>query len=495
MSTCKAVTHTFTALIVLSALILSAFAQQSETTEAKPHAAPPASANEAALPKLPAGFTIQVFAKAPDFHSPVSLAVTPDGKVFIGEDEYNSQPDRKMGLSHIKLCVDSDGDGKADKIMTFADQINSPQGMCFVGDTLYVVHAPLLTALRDTDGDGVADVREDLVTGLGPVPEDLVHHIPSGVHFGVDGWLYIAVGDKGIKEATGKDGRKITLHGGGVVRVRPDGTGLHVFCSGTRNIFDVALDPYLNAFTRDNTNDGGGWNVRLSQMQRDAIYGYPNLFKNYAEEIIPCIEDYGAGGPTGSIWLQEPGFPARYGDSLYSTDWAKSVVYRHETRPAGATFKVNSEEFLKGGFVTHLDVDGCGRIFIADWARRDWGNNNNSGIVYLVRFDQSKAGSTSKPIGTPANRFPEMASASLEQLVEHLAAPSAVCRREAQWQWMKRGSWPGGNAALVALMRKPNAPLYARVAALFTLSRVGGAAAEPALVEAATQDSSLREFA
>src|SRR5581483_1052779 len=170
----------------------------------------PTTAPAARVPKIADGFSMTKFVEAPDIHSPVSIAVTPDGKLFVGEDEYNSGPDRKMGLSHIKLCVDTDGDGKADKITTFADQINSPQGMCFVRDTLYVTHAPFFTALRDTDGDRVADVREDLITGFGPVPEALVHHIPSGVHMGIDGWLYISIGDKGIKEATGKDGRKIT---------------------------------------------------------------------------------------------------------------------------------------------------------------------------------------------------------------------------------------------------------------------------------------------
>src|SRR5205814_2426928 len=126
-----------------------------------------------------------------------------DGKLFVGEDEYNSQDKRDPGLSHIKLCVDSDDDGKADKITIFADRINSPQGMTVVGGTLYVVHAPLLTALRDTNGDGIADQREDLVKGFGPAPMDLVHHVPSGIHMGIDGWLYISIGDKGIKDAVG----------------------------------------------------------------------------------------------------------------------------------------------------------------------------------------------------------------------------------------------------------------------------------------------------
>src|SRR5436190_22647207 len=117
-------------------------------------------ADAPATPKVPDGFTINTFAAAPDIKSPASITVSPDGKLFVGEDEYNTQPKRDMGLARVKCCVDTDGDGRADKITVFADKLNAPQGITFVGNTLYVMHAPLLTAFRDTNNDGVADTRE-----------------------------------------------------------------------------------------------------------------------------------------------------------------------------------------------------------------------------------------------------------------------------------------------------------------------------------------------
>src|SRR3546814_7447145 len=84
-----------------------------------------------------------------------------------------------------------------------------------------------------------------------------------------------------------------------IVRVRPDGTEMEIYTHGMRNIYDVAIDPYMNIFTRDNTNDGGGWNIRFSHQVQSGEYGYPVLFKHFTEEIIPALVDLGGGSGTG----------------------------------------------------------------------------------------------------------------------------------------------------------------------------------------------------
>ena len=66
----------------------------------------------------------------------------------------------------IRLVEDTDGDGYADKATVFAKGFNSIQGLAYHDGTVYVMHAPYLTALRDTKGVGVADERRDLLTGL-----------------------------------------------------------------------------------------------------------------------------------------------------------------------------------------------------------------------------------------------------------------------------------------------------------------------------------------
>jgi putative membrane-bound dehydrogenase-like protein len=435
------------------------------------------------LPHVPDGFHVETFARAPDIKSPASIAAAPDGRLFVGEDEYNTQPKRDPGLARVKLCVDSDGDGKADKFTIFADKLNSPQGMTFVGGTLYVAHAPLLTAFRDTNNDGVADRREDLVTGLGPVPEGLVHHVPSGLRMGIDGWLYISIGDKGIPEARGRDGKKVTLFGGGVVRVRPDGTLLELYSSHTRNTFDVSVDPLLNLFTRDNTNDGDGWDSRLTQMQRDGEYGYPSLFKHWPDEIIDPIGSYGGGSATGSMYVAEPGWFGTYGESLYTCDWARGILYRHELKRKGATFEPTQETFLKDIRPADVDVDGIGNIYVADWGRRDWGTAGPVGHVFRVRVDAA-----------PPQQWVEMKRLDEAQLLEQLVSPSQIRRVEAQWELLQRKPSAGLPATLMNVAMSGSYSLEARVAALFTLTQIEGENGHAALATLASMPE-MREFA
>ena len=83
-------------------------------------------------------------------------------------------------------------------------------------------------------------------------------------------------------------GRKLQVRGGGVVRVRPDGSGIELFSYGTRIILAVPTSPLLDLFGRDNTNDGGGSECALPSLQRIGRPWPPTplLFKLSEPEII-----------------------------------------------------------------------------------------------------------------------------------------------------------------------------------------------------------------
>lgn len=459
--------------------------------------------NPSTPPVLADGFTASVFAQAPEIYSPCSIAASPDGSLYVAEDEYNSQDDdRAEGLAHVKLCVDSDNDGRADRFTIFAGGLNSPQGLTFVDRTLYVVHAPFLSAFRDDNNDGIADWRRDLVTGLGPAPEGLVHHVPSGVRMGIDGWLYISIGDKGILKATGTDGSTVQCIGGGIVRVRPDGTELELFAHGLRNTLDVAVSPLLDCFTRDNTNDGGGWNVRLSHIQNGAEYGYPSLFVNFSDEIIPAIADYGGGSGTGCMWFNEPGWPEGFNNTLYTTDWGVGRVYRHTLTPDGATFTDKAEEFFSGQHPVDIDADALGNMYICDWGDRGWGDIRREGVtgtIYRVRY------SGPSPVGSALPRWPDLRTLSDAELLDVLSSLSATARLNASRELISRRIAGPVTNSLFGMFNDVPGSIETRVARIFTALQVACDPAAREMVDNGWPDNSplqalgsiqeLREFA
>lgn len=447
--------------------------------------APAPAATTDALPKgvkAPAEFDVTVFAAPPDVGYPTCLAAAPTGELFVGVDE-NGSLDAKPGRGRVVRCVDSDGDGRADQFKTFAE-MDSPRGIWFDHGALYVMHPPFVTAFYDDNGDGVSDRSEVLVKGLGfDLKRRGADHTVNGMRMAIDGWLYIAVGDYGAIKAEGKDGTELRLHGGGVVRVRPNGTGLEIVSRGQRNIYDVAVSPELDLFTRDNTNDGGGWDVRLSHVVMGGYYGYPSRFMHFPEDIIQPLADYGGGAPCGSLFMDEPGFPQGLGTALYTCDWGRSKVYRHPLEGKGSTFRAQQESFIDIPRPTDMEVDGEGRIYVSSWSNGGF-NYSGPNVGFVIRAVLKGA----KPAA-----FPDLAKATDAGLVELLKSPSGVCRLHVQREILRRGP-KGAFLESFEKLASSKAPIASRVAAIFTLEQLGGAGSQKALLEFAKLDS-LREFA
>lgn len=169
-----------------------------------------------------------------------------------------------------------------------------------------------------------------------------------------------------MEDARGTDGSRVHLRGGGGLRVRPDGSELEIYTHYTRNICDIAVSPYLDIFTRDNTNDGKGGNTRFHHCTQLADMGYPRLYKNFSDEHMQSLTDYGGGSGTGALYLHEPGSPEDYGDSVYTLDFTTRHVYRHPMKPFEATFITAQEKFFAGQMID-MDVDGSSRIYASDW--------------------------------------------------------------------------------------------------------------------------------
>ncbi|MEO8350825.1 MAG: c-type cytochrome [Chthoniobacteraceae bacterium] len=432
--------------------------------------------------KLPAGYEATVFASPPQLGYPTSVSAAIDGTIFVAVDENGSlgraRNEAGKPRGYVMRLRDTDGDGKADEFKRFCE-VESPRGVIWDGPsgtapgTLYVMHPPNLTAYTDTDGDGTADKQEDILTGLG---FDLdfrgADHTTNGCRLGIDGFIYIAMGDYGSIGAKGKDGRTLTHRGGGIVRIRPDGTGLELVAEGTRNIYDVAISPTMDLFTRDNTNDGGGWDVRLSFVPPGAHMGYPTLFKNFSEDMLQPMADYGGGSPCGALWIDEPGLQ----NGLYTVEWGRNAIMYHHLKQKGAGWESEGpnqgqEEWLKLTRPTDMDVDASGAIFITSWegATFDYNGPNAGYVLRVTKKDKPKV------------EVPDLAKALPGDLLGLFDSPSAVIRLAAKRRLVGEidtnadaGEFDGLIEGLQRIVLH-NPSLLSRIVGLATLSQTGGA--------------------
>lgn len=327
--------------------------------------------------KVPEGFKATLFACDPLIEYPSAIALGPRANtLFVAVDYMTGLGTTDIiQRDEIRLVEDTDGDGYADRAPIWADGFNSIQGLTYHDGTVFVMHAPYLTALRDTDGDGVADERKNLFKGfgLGPEEDKVRLHNSNGIVAGHDGWLYLALGDRGC-DVVRREGDLLVLNGGGILRCRPDGRDLHVFSTGLRNIYDVALDDDLNVYTRDNENDGGNYKIRVIQSFFGADHGYPYLYDERPDEALTPLADLGLGSSAGGVYYRETQFPAEY-RGLYFCEWGRAVMRYAPESPGKAFSPVKEVEFASGaendpyGFKpTDLVVDRDGSMLIADWA-------------------------------------------------------------------------------------------------------------------------------
>ena len=445
---------------------------------------------------VPAGFEIHEFvgpSLEPELY-PTAISAAAGGDLYISSDP-NGSLDHNPAFGRVLIARDTKGTGKADQLIEFV-KVTTPRGGHAIGGAFYLIHPPYLSVFRDLDGDGKADKKNEkkvLVEGLGggiehPRGGD---HTTNGCRMGIDGWIYIAVGDFGAgiakdkAGAKGTDGGRVTLYGGGVMRVRPDGSELEVYAEMARNICDVAISPQLDLFSRDNTNDGKGWNTRFHHFTALANTGYPRLYKNFAHETALPLADYGGGSGTGALYLSEPGFPAGFGQTLFTCDWTTGTLHAHPIKPFEATFIAKQTNFQSVPHAIDVDVDGSSRLYLADWRGAAYtyaGKGKHVGLIHQITAP-----------GIKRHQYKDVTKASDAELVNLLASESSVQRLEASRHIIDSGKKALAKS-IITLAGDSRASVDVRIAAIFTYKQLLGRESSEALVQLC-RDDAVREFA
>ncbi|MBN9119275.1 MAG: ThuA domain-containing protein [Planctomycetes bacterium] len=146
----------------------------------------------------PVDFELKVFVTEKDLGGkPIAMAWDERGRLFVSVtvDYPNEMQQPGQGRDKIVMCEDTDGDGVCDKVTVFADKLSIATSVLPYAGGLIVHQAPVTLFLKDTDGDGKADVRQELFRGWST---NDTHAGPSNLHYGFDNWIYGSVGYAGF---------------------------------------------------------------------------------------------------------------------------------------------------------------------------------------------------------------------------------------------------------------------------------------------------------
>ncbi len=392
--------------------------------------------------RVPAGFEVTEFADAKLAHDIHCLTIDPKGRVVVS------------GRGYLRVLLDDDGDGKADRALDFAHAPkDGAHGLFWEGDSLYCVGDGGLRVFRDADGKG-RERPSELLFKCKTGGEHTAHAVARGP----DGWLYLLVGDHaGIAKAhaTLPTSPVKDPIGGCVLRFAPDFKGCEIVAHGFRNAYAMDWNSAGDLFTFDSDNERcvslpwyeptrcyhvipGGHHGWLGP-QLTSTWRYPPYFP----DVVPPVVTLGRGSPTGVVCYRHGQFPPRYRDGLFLLDWTFGQVHFVKLTRKGGSYEGKAEVFLKSvgdnGFaptaaVVHPDT---GDLYISI------GGRGTRGAVYRVRYPAGLKSLDRAAAAKLRPRLPEPAARA--RVPARLADVRAVQRAlgDIGAAWAKGTVWEG----------------------------------------------------
>jgi quinoprotein glucose dehydrogenase len=447
--------------------------------------------------RKPDGWGVSLFAAEPALANPVSMFIDNRGRVFVCESfrqdrgvtdnrghnkewlladlAANSVQDRidyhkrLLGKDvakytahddRIRMLVDTDQDGVADRMTIFADKFNRLEegtgaGVLVRGNDAYFTCIPRLWKLTDNDDDGVADERVALHDGFG-VRVAFRGHDMHGLVMGPDGRLYFSIGDRGYN-VDHPQGKLFDPESGAVFRCELDGSNLEVFATGLRNPQELAFDDYGYLFTGDNNSDSGdkarwvnvmeggdtGWRMMYQYLTDRGPFNREKIWQPFSADtpayIVPPVDNIG-DGPSGLTCYPGTGLSGDYKNCFFMVDFrggaANSGIRLIRVQPQGAFWKVErSEQPIWNILATDADFGPDGALWVCDWVNGWVGEGK--GRVY--RFFESAASESEvvKEVQTLlAAGFKQLPTERLGALLAHA---DRRIRLESQWELANRG--------------------------------------------------------
>ena len=276
---------------------------------------------------------MRVVAFARDLDHPRWLYVLPNGDVLVAETNAPPKPDDGKGIkgwvmklmmkragagapsaNRITLLRDTDGDGFADLSTVLLEGLNSPFGMALVGSDLYVANSDAVVRFPYTTGATRITAPGIKVLDLPAGP--INHHWTKNLIASKDGnKLYVTVGSN---SNVAERGMEVEAGRAAIWEIDVK-TGTHrIFASGLRNANGMAWEPVSGAlWTSVNERDELGSDLvpdYMTSVRDGAFYGWPYSYygQHIDERVKPqrpelvakaIAPDYALGPHTASLGL------------------------------------------------------------------------------------------------------------------------------------------------------------------------------------------------
>ncbi|HEY9533054.1 MAG TPA: PVC-type heme-binding CxxCH protein [Mucilaginibacter sp.] len=341
--------------------------------------APLSPAQSQLITQVPVGFKMELFAAEPDIEKPIAMAWDERGRLWILETiDYPNTIISNPAEAHdrIKICEDTNGDGKADKFTIFADKLNIPTSIAFANGGVIVAQAPNFIFLKDTNGDDKADIRKDLISGFGKFD---THAGPSNLHYGFDNKIWGTVGYSGFKGDVGGEHFDFSQ---AVYRFTPDGKHLEHVGATSNNTWGLGFsennDVFISTANNSHSNYLGmplsytnkiGLPPMTSVLKIDGHYNMHVVTKNLRQVDVHD----GFTAAAGHNLYTARNFPQEYWNRIaFVNEPTGRVVHRAILEPDGSGFKekdgwnflASADEWLAP---VQSEVGPDGAIWVADW--------------------------------------------------------------------------------------------------------------------------------
>jgi putative membrane-bound dehydrogenase-like protein len=328
------------------------------------------------LPRVPPGFVVERVAGPPLVDRPIVADFDEEGRLYVADSSGSNDPVQKQLAEkphRIVRLEDKDGDGRFDSSVVFADRMMFPEGAMWFDGSLYVAAPPSIWKLTDTDGDGIADRREEWFQGktLTNCANDL-----HGPYLGPDGWIYWTKGAfaEQTYERPGKP--PLVTRASHIFRRRPgDALVESVMTGGMDNPVDVAFtttgERILTATFLEHPQLGR--RDALIHAVYGGVYGKPHAVLDghlRTGDLLPGIANFGPSAPSGLTRYASRAFGEEYRDNFFAAQFNLHKITRHVLEPSGATFRSRDSDFLVSGsqdfHPTDVIEDADGSLLVVD---------------------------------------------------------------------------------------------------------------------------------